>query len=347
MTSWDSRGVASRSKERRPSPPGSELQSSWCHDELRAIATDAHRHFRELVAASGSDPEDLVFHPGGIVGTKLHGPNVLDEPRPPDATTLRIGPFVDRLLAGEASLGDLGELLAEVDRRPDLTAIDAGSRRPIGTPSRYVEFDLRPASRAMCAPLESSLQELEQHWDPEIREKEAEALVSELKLDTWPWLATDLIRRYMGTLESIIRGTPLRLEYRTGDPRRGGSEPPGLAIPAFEPTGDPMADSARLTRFQTRVNEVREELEQAKRAQMPTSARTRRAHASERKTYRRDAGWLFENLASATSLRKIAERDLGSVDRWTDVQRSVNRAKSYLSLANIPWPPGPDRRDAR
>lgn len=287
-----------------------------------------------------------MFHPGGIVGTKLHGPNVLDEPRPPDATTLQIGPFVDRLLAGEATLGDLGDLLAEANRRPNLTAIDAGSRRPIGKSSRYVEFDLRPASRAMYAPLESSLLELEQHWDPEVRQKEAEALVADLRLGMWPWLATDLIRRYVEALESIIRGTSVRLTHRMGDPRRGGSEPQGLAIPAFEPTGDLTADSARLARFQARVDEVREELERAKREHRPTSARSRRAHTSEHKGYRRDAGWLFENIASGMSLRRIAERDLGSIDRWTDVQRSVNRAKGYLDLADIPWPPGQVGRPA-
>lgn len=321
------------------------LCRSWGDDDLRAIATNAGRQFNALVAASGSDPDDLVFNPGGIVGTTMHGPNVLDDPMPPDSETVRIGPFVDRLFAGEATLSELAELLADVDMRTDLTTIDTRSPRPVGTASRYIEFDLSSAGRAIRAPLESSLQDLERRWEPDSRLRQAQALISALHLDNWPWLASDLIRRYTATLESIIRGTPWRLEYRSGDPRRRGSEPPGLAIPAFVPTGDLVSDTARLARFQERVAEVREALEQAKQKEAPESSKTRRAHSSERRGYQRDADWLFENVALGMSLRRIAQRDLGSIDRWTDVQRGVKRAKGYLGFANLS-PIGPDPSDA-
>lgn len=322
------------------------LLRSWEDDELRAIATAAARQFGDVVATSGSDPDDLVFYPGGIVGTLLHGSNVLDEPAPPEVTTVRIGPVVDRLLAGEATMQDLGDLLAQVDRRSDLTAIDARSPRPAGTASSFVEFDLSSAARAIRAPLETSLLELERRWEPDLRQVQAEELVSALNLGRWPWLASDLTRRYAATLELIIRGRPWGLEFRTGDPTGRGLEPPGLAIPAFVPTGDVVKDRARLARFQARFAEVGEVLERAGRKTALPGAKTRRAHRSEQAGYRRDAGWLFENIAAGTSLRKIAERDFGSTDRWKDVQRGVKRAHGYLDLADISWPPDLGQGDA-
>ena len=321
------------------------LLRSWGDDELRSLAATAHRHLVDLVAASGDDLDDSVLYPGGTVGTQLHGSNVLDEPGPSETTTLRIGPFVDRLLAGEATVGDLAELFVEADER-HVTDIDARSPRPLGTASRHVGIRLDPASRTMRAPLEAALRDIEQRWPTENRRAEAEALIAELRLDAWPFLAGDLVRRYFATLESIVRGKPWSLDYRMGDPRRGGTEPPDLQVPAFVPTGDPVVDSARLAKWQARLDEVRATLHEAMTTDEPKRARTRTARQDEQAGYRRDADWLLEHRAAGTSFRTIAQRDLGSADRWRDLQKTVNRAKGYLELADIPWPPAPAEGDA-
>jgi hypothetical protein len=322
------------------------LQLRWGDAETRMAAAGVHPHFLEYAASSGSKPEDLVFLAGGTVGTKVLGRNVLDGPTPPATTTLRIDPFVDHLLAGEATLYEFASLMREAQERDGLTDVDATSPRPLGSTTRHVEIRLDPVAMAMREPLEASLRALASRWgSSEIRQKEAAALVDALKLGLWPWLAADLVRRYLATLESIIRGTPWQLEYRTGDPRRGGVEPDGLAIPAFEPSGDAVSDRTRLAKWQTRLDEVLQALDQANRAGIPTVARTRRPHANELDGYGRDVGWLFDNIALGVSLRDIAERDFPLLDRWRDVQRGVNRARRHLSLADIYWPTEHD--DAR
>jgi hypothetical protein len=308
----------------------------WADAQARVAAADAHRHFLEYVDKSGMKPDDLIFLAGGTVGTRILGRNALDGPMPPATTTLRIGPFVDRLLAGEATLRELESLIREAGERDDLTDIDATSPRPLGTATRHVEIRLDPVAIAMREPLEASLRAVASCWgSTEIRQKEAAALVVALRLGPWPWLAADLVRRYLATLEAIIRGTPWHLEYRMGDPSGGGVEPDGLAIPAFEPSGDVVSDRTRLAKWQTRFSEVQQALEQAHLAGRPAVARTRRSRADELNGYRRDANWLFENIALEVSLRDIAEREFPLLDRWRDVQRGVNRARRCLNLADI------------
>lgn len=272
-----------------------------------------------------------------MVATKLHGRNALEEPLPPEAETLQIGPFVDRLFAGEATADELATLFYQAEARP-IAHIDARLPRPIGTASRHVAIRLDPRSRATRAPMQASLQEIERRWDWESRHAGAAALIADLGLGQWPFLAADLIRRYVSELEAIIRDRPSSLEYRMGDPRRGGQEPPNLEIPAFEATGHPVIDIARLGKWQARIDEVRTALTAA--IDDPCAGRSRRARGDEIEGYRRDARWLFEHQAHSTSYRTIAERELDSMERWRDVQKAVKRAKTYLDLADIAWPPG-------
>lgn len=46
------------------------------------------------------------------------------------------------------------------------------------------------------------------------------------------------------------------------------------------------------------------------------------------------------------SYRKIAQRELDSMERWRDVQKAVRRAKTYLDLADITWPLGTQQATA-
>lgn len=118
-----------------------------------------------------------------------------------------------------------------------------------------------------------------------------------------------------------------------GDPRRGGQEPPSLEIPAFEATGHPVIDIARLGKWQARIDEVRTTL--AAVIDDPPAGRSRRARDDEVEGYRRDASWLFEHQAHSASYRTIAGRELDSIERWRDVQKAVKRAKIYLDMADI------------
>jgi hypothetical protein len=319
------------------------LVQDWGDDGLRQLAKSARQQLAELIAQTGDDPEDIVLYADGAVATKLHGRDALDEPLPPAAETLQIGHFVDRLLAGEATTDELATLIHQAETR-SIAHIDARSPRPIGTASRHLAIRLTPRSRASRAPLQASLQEIERRWDSVSRHVEAAALIADLGLGQWPFLATDLIRRYVSELEAIIRDRQPSLEYRMGDPRRGGQEPPDLEIPAFEATGQPVNDLARLAKWQKRLDEVRTALTAA--IDDPPAGRSRRARGAEIAGYRRDARWLFEHQAHSTSYRKIAQRELDSMERWRDVQKAVRRAKTYLDLADITWPLGTQQATA-
>lgn len=313
------------------------LVRGWGDGELRHLAKIARQQLVQLIAQTGDDPEDIVIYADGAVATKLHGLNALDEPLPPEANTLQIGHFVDRLLAGEATTDELATLFHQAEEQP-IAHIDARSPRPIGTASRHLAFRLDPRYRAMQAPLEASLQDIERRWHSESRLAEATALIVDLGLGQWPFLAADLIRRYVSDIGAIIRNRQPSLEYKMGDPRRRGQEPRNLQIPPFEATGDPVVDVARLAKWQARIDEVRTALTAA--IDGPAAGKSRRVRNDEVEGYRRDARWLFEHQAHITSYRAIAERELDSVERWRDVQKAVKRAKTYLDLADIAWPPG-------
>lgn len=313
------------------------LVQGWGDDELRHLAKIARQQLVQLIAQTGDDLDDIVIYADGAVATKLHVRNALDEPLPPEADTLQIGHFVDRLLAGEATAEEVATLFHQADARP-ISHIDARLPRPIGTASRHLAFRLDPRSQATQAPLQASLQDIERRWDSESRDAEAAALIVDLGLGQWPFLAADLIRRYVSELEAIIRDRHPSLEYRMGDPRRGGQEPPNLEIPAFEATGHPVIDVARLSKWQARIDEVRTALTAA--IDDAPAGRSRRVRDDEIEGYRRDARWLFGHQAHSTSYRTIAERELDSMERWRDVQKAVKRAKTYLDLADIAWLPG-------
>jgi hypothetical protein len=49
-------------------------------------------------------------------------------------------------------------------------------------------------------------------------------------------------------------------------------------------------------------------------------------------TLQRDGLWFYEVVIKRESIRSIAKRDLGSVDRANDVRRGVNRARKLLEM---------------
>lgn len=137
------------------------LVRSWGGDELLRLAEVAGRLFDELVAQTGDGPDDVVVAKGGLVGTRIHGPNG--------------------------------------------SAMDVGSERSAG-PAEYVAIRLDPATQAIVAPLAAALRALEERWDARSRYAAADALIVDVGLGRWPFLAADVVRRYLAELESIVRG---------------------------------------------------------------------------------------------------------------------------------------------
>jgi hypothetical protein len=294
------------------------LVRGWGDGDLRDLADIARQQLGELIRLTGEDPEDIVLYAGGTVASQLHGRNALDEPLPPASATLQIGGLVDRLLAGEATADELATLFDDAQRRP-IAHIDARSPRPIGTASRHVAFRLDRASRAMQAPLEASLREIERRWHTESWLAEATALIIELGLGLWPFLAADLTRRYVSELEAIIRGRQPSLEYRMGDPRRGGQEPPDLQIPAFETTGNPVADVARLAKWQGRIDEVRTALTAAIEDDSDATRQSRRVRRDE---IEGTGAMPVGCLSTWRALARIGRSPIASWLRWIDGETS-------------------------
>jgi hypothetical protein len=69
------------------------------------------------------------------------------------------------------------------------------------------------------APLETLLAELDAMWGrPSDRRGEALAFLASIRLDRWPSLASDVLRRYGASVLATIRGEQPHWEYRVGDP---------------------------------------------------------------------------------------------------------------------------------
>jgi hypothetical protein len=315
--------------------PYRDLLGLWRDADIREIAERAHDAFDAYVRDSGQPAENIDFAFGGrLVGRVVRGHHVLDEPTPPPDQTLPVGAFVDRLLVGEATLGDLGELLTAA---PAMAHVDLRSPRPAGTVERAVEIDWSTDGVRRRAPLETLLAELDAIWGrPSDRRGEALAFLASIRLDRWPSLASDVLRRYGANVLATIRGEQPRWEYRVGDPSAVGTEPPDLAIPAFEPSGDAATDRRRIALWQERVADVSRQIESAATARTPTHPPTRPFRDDERAAIRRNARWLYQQAADHRSLVAIATADLGSADRWRDVQRALRRARQLLDMGADP-----------
>jgi hypothetical protein len=312
-----------------------DVLATWHAQELTAHTAQAAEELEALAREGSPLVEDPVILANGMLGTRVKGRHELDEPVPPPEATIRVGPFVDKLLAGNATLADLGDLLQAADSfEGEAIHLDLRSERPLGTATRHVAVANDAASRARRAIVEAPLREMNRIWgDGEARATEALALITAMRLEPWPFLATDLVRRYAAMLEGRVLGKGMTLDYRFGDPSLGEAAPDDLGIPTFTPTGHAATDLRRIKDWESRVASVKQRLEAAARAGERKHPRTRRMRADEQKGYRRDAGWLFENRANRLSLQSIAERDLGSRDAWRDVQRGVRRARTALTMA--------------
>jgi hypothetical protein len=321
--------------------PYKALLASWRDPEVKALAADAHNAFEHYIAETGYPRNEVAFVAGRLVGRAVQRRHALDEPAPPQDRTVQVGAFVDQLLAGDATLGDLEALLTSVDKMPEgAIHLDLRSPRPLGTATRFVEIANDDRLRDLRAPLETLLAAIDGVWgDAARRRDEAVDLLDTVGLGAWPVLATDLVHRYGAEVVGLIRGETARWEYRMGDPSLGGPEPAGLEIAEFVPTGNAATDRRRLKAWKGRLAEVEAAVEIAARAGGRAQRRTRPIRPDELDGYRRDVRWLYENLAEGKSLTTIAGEDLDSRDRWRDVQRSKSRIQRLLA-AGRDYEPG-------
>jgi hypothetical protein len=311
-----------------------DLLTIWRDSELQAHAANANEELSAVIAEANPPATEPVILADGTLGWLLEGRRELDDPAPPSDAVIRVGPFVDKLIAGQATLEDFAELFTAADAVEGRSLdIDARSERPLGTAARHMAIVNDAESRAARGRVEAPLRRMTEIWgDGDLRIDEALGLVTALHLDTWPFLATDLVRRYAAGLEGKALGKRLALEYRLGDPALGAEEPPNLDIPAFATSGDAATDLVRINAWESRVASVKETLARAAKAGERKHPPSRRMHPDERAGYRRDARWLFENRADRVALRALAQRDLGSREAWREIQRGVSRAKKALSI---------------
>lgn len=317
-------------------PPYQDLLAKWQAPTIARLAAEANSAFERFLTGTGYARDEVAFLFGRLVGRVMPRQHALDEPPPPTEAAVAIGEFVDRLLAGEATTGDLADVLGSIHATPPGEVdVDLRSPRALGSVTRSLAISNLPEETVFRDPLESLLADIDHVWaDHDERIAEAAELLDSLGFGRWPFLASDLVHRYGAGVLGSIRAQAPTWSYRHGDPSIGSASPPGLEIPAFEPTGNALADRRRLRAWTERLAQVEKELDIAARVGEATHARTRPIRPDELATYRNHVRWFYEHTAVRTPLTKIAEAEFGDRERWRDVQRVLRRIRRLLDAGH-------------